>query len=302
MKLTRERFKQAVDFLKSGARPLEKALYAYHFEGAQTANALDELSKFQNANGGFGRGLEPDIRLDDSSVIAASIGFQRFRELNAPADHPSVAAACRYLVSMYDVQRLNWNIIPSNIDDAPHAPWWVHDGDLEKSMSNPRAEIAGYLHDYPQHFPADMRETVTQSVVDYLLSQPDQMEMHDLLCYIRLWETQNLPQNTKAALLEKLKRIVNSTVARDPIKWQAYGLPPLAVIASLESPFAGAFEKEIPQNLDFLIESQGEDGTWTPNWSWGDQWQDAWEQAKREWSGVLTLENLRKLRAFGRIE
>jgi hypothetical protein len=38
-----------------------------------------------------------------------------------------------------------------------------------------------------------------------------------------------------------------------------------------------------------------------PNWSWGGLWPDAWEQAKRDWTGVMTLDNLLKLRAFGRI-
>jgi hypothetical protein len=302
MKLSEDRFRQAVDFMKSRARPLEKALYACYFEGVAAAGVLDELAKFQNGDGGFGHGLEPDIRLDDSSVIATTIAFQRFRELKAPADHPMIAKACRYLLSTYDAQHLNWPIIPSNIDDAPHAPWWVHGGDLEKSMSNPRAEISGYLHDYPQHFPKEMREVVTESVVNYLLSQPDQMEMHDLLCYIRLWETQNPPEITKTMVLEKLSRIVDNAVERNPEEWKNYGLPPLAVIATPESPFAGAFADEIPRNLDFIIESQSEGGTWGPNWSWGDQWADVWEQAKRDWTGYLTLENLRKLRAFGRIE
>ncbi len=71
------------------------------------------------------------------------------------------------------------------------------------------------------------------------------------------------------------------------------------MIASPESPFADGFGDAIQQNLDFIIENQSEDGTWGPNWSWGG---DAWEQANRDWTGVLTLDNVRKLRAFGRIE
>jgi hypothetical protein len=110
-----------------------------------------------------------------------------------------------------------------------------------------------------------------------------------------------MPENTKVALLGKLKRILDNTVERDPEQWKNYGLPPLAVIASPQSPFADGFTEVISQNLDFIIGSQGEDGTWEPNWSWGDQWQEAWEQAKRDWTGWITLENLRKLRAFGRI-
>lgn len=291
----------AVNYLQTKARSLEKALYAYHFTGGAAADVLAALAAFQNEDGGFGHGLEPDIRLADSSVIATTIAFQRFRELNTPSDDPLVTKACRYLLDTYDAQRLNWPIIPPNIDDAPHAPWWVHKGDLENSLSNPRAEIAGYLNQYPEHFPQEMSQQVTQSVVDYLLSQPDKLEMHDLLCYLRLWETPQLPDDTKTVLLEKLRRVVNNTVERNPEGWRQYGLPPLAVISTPDSPFAESFKDVIPQNLDFLLESQNEDGTWGPNWSWGDQWPEAWEQAKRDWTGVITLDNLRKLRIFGRL-
>jgi len=300
--LTESKYEKTVAFLHHDARPLEQTLFAYHFEGASGAAALQELANFQNSDGGFGHGLEPDIRLTDSSVIATTIAFQRLRDLNIVADNPIVAKACRYLVDTYDSRNLNWPIIPPNIDDAPHAPWWVRGGDLEMSRSNPRAEIVGYLNQYAKNFPQAMRENVTQSVIDHLMSQPDEMEMHDLLCYIRLWETPNLPEDTKSRLLQKLKRIVDNTVERKPEAWRNYGLPPLTVIASPESPFADSFRAEIQQNLDFLMENQSEEGTWGPNWSWGDQWPQAWEQAKRDWTGYLTLENLRKLRTFGRIE
>ena len=79
---------KAVDYLKTQARPLERALYAYHFENAPAADVLTELAHYQNADGGFGHGLEPDMRLNDSSVIQSSIAFQHLRELKTPANHP----------------------------------------------------------------------------------------------------------------------------------------------------------------------------------------------------------------------
>lgn len=293
---------KALDGFHQVARPLEKALYAHFFDGEPAATVLDALAAFQNSDGGFGHGLEPDSRLKDSSVIATTLAFQRFAHLKAPAAHPMVVNACHYLLNTYDADKINWPIIPPNIDDAPHAPWWVHGGDLEKSMSNPRAEIAGYLNAYPEHFPAALREKVTQSVVDYLMSQPDTLEMHDLLCYLRFWESPNVPQTARKIVFDKLKRIIENIVVRIPEQWSQYGLQPLGVVASPESPFAEGFEEAIQHNLDFIIDSQGADGTWQPNWSWGEMWPEAWEQSKRDWTGVITLENLLKLRAFGRLE
>lgn len=300
--LSRAAYALAADFLEYHARLLERALFAHHFHGESAEPALNALLDFQNPDGGFGNALEPDIRLKDSSVIATTLAFQHFRDLHSPSDHPAVSAACAYLRNAYDPVRMNWPIIPPNVDDAPHAPWWTPGGDLQQSLLNPRAEIVGYLYQYAAHFPDDMRDSVTQAVCTVILDGPDRMEMHDLLCCLRLWATPGLPADLTMALEPKLRRIAENAVSRDPRAWIDYGLPPLGVVNGPESPLASTFKDALPHNLDFLIDRQGADGAWTPTWTWGELWPDAWEQAALDWSGVLTLDNLRKLRAFGRIE
>ncbi len=299
--LSPSEFQQSVSFLRKEARPLESVFFAYYFEDGPAESVLKELARFQNTDGGFGHGLEPDVRLADSSVIATTIAFQHLRELRVPAEHPLVVNGCRYLRETYDTARLNWPIIPPTIDDAPHAPWWIHNGELMNRQINPRVEILGYIYDYAVHFPEAMRHSLTASVMDHVQNHPDEMEMHDLLCCLRLYETESLPEAVKTSLLQKLTLLVAHNVARSQEQWRAYGLPPLAVIKSPQSPFASLFVEEIPQNLDFLIEARGAEGAWRPNWSWGDLWPEAWQQAERDWSGVITLDNLRTLHSFGRV-
>jgi hypothetical protein len=289
-------------YLQQHARPLDRARYAYHFQQGSAAEVITALSAFQNADGGSGHGLEPDIRLTESSVMATTIACQRFREVQLPAEHPLVVAACAYLVATYQPERLNWPIIPATVDAAPHAPWWTPGSDLERSPANPRAEIAGYLHEYPSHFPDSMRTPVTEAVISHLMTHDGPMEMHDLLCTIRLWETAQLPASTRAQILGKLHTIVRATVEHDPTKWAGYGLQPLAVAPSPHSPFADGLRESLDHNLDFLITQQQPDGSWQPNWFWGDQWPEEWERARRDWSGVLTVDNLRILHAYGRLE
>lgn len=292
---------RVANFLKTQGRPLEQAYYAHLFEGDPREAVLDALQAFQNVDGGFGQGLEPDIRLHASSVIATTVAFQRFRALNVPASDPMVTAACRYLLDKYDSVHENWSNIPPYIDDAPHAPWWSYGDHVTMSMANPRAEIVGYLWDYPEHFPSELRARLTQAVTDHLLAQPDELEMHDAMCYIRLWETASLPADIKHVLLDKLRAVVNAIVERDPEAWKGYGVQPLTLIQSPGSPFAAGFADEIAANLDFLIESQSEDGAWYPAWSWEDLDAQAWAQARKDWASVLTLNNLLTLRAFGRL-
>ena len=50
------------------------------FHGAGEIHILDELRKFQNNDGGFGHGLEPDWRSSESSALCTSIAFQIMRD------------------------------------------------------------------------------------------------------------------------------------------------------------------------------------------------------------------------------
>jgi hypothetical protein len=298
-RLSHDAYERAVKYLKSEGRPLERARYALLFEGGDRAAVLTALESYQNPDGGFGCGLEPDLRLAESSVIATTIAFQTLRECAAPAAHPIVTRACVYLMATFDSNHLNWPIIPPNVDDAPHAPWWTYEDTIATRLSNPRAEIAVYLYDYAERFPASLPDRIGAAVVDHLLAGPDTLEMHDLLCYLRFYESPKLPTTIKAQLTPKLTRILNTIVTRDPDAWKAYGLPPLSVIATPESPFATLFTSELAVNLDFVMDQQSQVGYWTPNWSWEPL--TAWSQAERDWRSVITLNTLLQLRAFDRL-
>ncbi len=101
-KLSAAKRDKAVNYIKAQGRPLERALYAYHFEGGSAAAVMDELRSFQNKDSGFGHALEPDLRLNDSSVIATTVALQRMLETHVPSDHPLVESACKYLRDTYN--------------------------------------------------------------------------------------------------------------------------------------------------------------------------------------------------------
>ena len=63
MKLAADRFQAARQFVEDHARPVDKAWFAYHFEDGSAVAVLEELAAFQNADGGFGHGLEMDFRI-----------------------------------------------------------------------------------------------------------------------------------------------------------------------------------------------------------------------------------------------
>jgi len=129
-----------------------------------------------------------------------------------------------------------------------------------------------------------------------------EIEMHDFLCCKRLLESTRFDNLFRQSLLVELKRLLDSCVVTDLSKWGGYGLRPLQVADFPASIFFESLQKSVEENLDFEIDTQGENGTWQPTWSWGNKFPDDWERAKIEWTGIITLEKLIQLKRFGRIE
>ena len=102
MELSKERFNLARAYIRDHARVLERQLFAWQFEGGPTDDVLAALGEFQNTDGGFGRALEADVRVADSSAIATTVALQILRRLGADSTCPLVQGAMRYLLNTYD--------------------------------------------------------------------------------------------------------------------------------------------------------------------------------------------------------
>ena len=109
-----------------------------------------------------------------------------------------------------------------------------------------------------------------------------------------------LPAEEADKISDRVREIAQHSVTTDPEKWHDYCLLPLQVVSSPTSFLYEDFKEIIPANIQHLVSNQAEDGSWKPTWAWG-RFEDVWETAKEEWSGVLTLDNLRVLRAFDAI-
>lgn len=95
--------------------------------------------------------------------------------------------------------------------------------------------------------------------------------------------------------------ILKACVTIDSEKWDSYSLQPLQVVLTPSSDFYDLFKEIISENVTYVIQKQTIDGYWNPTWMWG-QFEEEWKVAKQEWQGVLTLTNLKILRAFNALE
>jgi len=305
--LTADRYRRARAFLQERARPLERGAFAHEFEAGPAWPVLDALSRYHNPDGGFGHGLEPDALTGSSGALATSIALHRLAEVGAPADHPLVTAAVDYLQRTIDPTTRVWRIVPEATSEAPHAPWWAAEG-LEARfhhfLLNPKADIVAQLYTLGPAADEGWLDTLAEDVVrDAEALAASGLEMHDLIGVAHLLDAPHLSPGLRRRLLELAVPLAEAGVGRTPEDWSGYGLKPLALAPRPESALASVLSEPVHAQLDHLIASQADDGAWWPQWSWGeDADADAWDASRIAWAGMLTLDALRHLRAFGRVE
>lgn len=287
-------------YLQQHARKLDLRIFEHLFEGAPVQAVLDELKTFQNADGGFGKALEPDLRLPASSVLATTLALQYLAKLDHDAKE-LVSRAIAYLVEAYNQSQQRWVNIPPEADKYPRAPWWDYQGARTgPEWGNPSAEVLGYLLQYASSVKDEkFLEKVTQQALQRLdaVTEPEQ---HEVKCYIRLYELADT--QLQARLHDRIAAHIKQLAKTDEKEWEGYVATPLTFIESPDSPFADVFDAStLRKNTEYLHKQMITGDHWEPTWEWG-QFEVEWAQAKQDWSGKLTVDNLIVLKNFGLLD
>ncbi|MHA1951184.1 MAG: hypothetical protein ACW99G_18125 [Candidatus Thorarchaeota archaeon] len=290
MKLLKEAFDRAREFIHKNARPLDSSLFDYIFEQGSRDAVVEELSKFQNSDGGYGNAIEPDFRLQASSPMATSVGLQYCKDIDATEDEEIASEAIKYLLSIYDQEHEYWFNTPIDVNDAPHAPWW-HVEEIkppsEASWANPNAELAGYIHRYKSLVPSEFVTSLNKRLVTNIESSEHIDGLYKIMCWERAYK--DFPEPLQSMVAEKIRR----TYTKDA----PYTQDDLEVIRIFWlAPNAESILISYPGNVYNLmyqeIERQADDGGWWPTWKWG-LYEDVWPIAEKEWAGKITLDFLR---------
>jgi len=304
--LAPEAYERARAFLRGGARPLELRAFEHAFEAAPAWPLFDAFVRYQNPDGGFGHGLEPDALTGASGALATSVALRCLVEAAAGRDHPLVRRAVAYLERSLDPLQRVWRIVPEATADAPHAPWWAAAGLEERFHGfalNPKADIVAQLYALGPAADEGWLDGLAEEVVrEVEVRAPAGLELHDLIGAARLVDAPHLSPALRRRLLDRVAPLAEASVGRTPDAWAAYGLEPLALAPRPDAALGALLAEPLQAQLDHLIAAQADDGAWWPTWTWGRGSDDAsWSASRRAWAGVLTLEALRRLRAFGRL-
>jgi hypothetical protein len=285
-------------WIKDNARPLEVSILNYHFNDGHIEDIISELKKYQNKDGGFGHGLEPDFRNPESTPMASIYAGDILYRLNLQADHPMIVELVNYFLNTpYKNGWMYFTSIPSN-NDYPHAPWWHYKKEDYISAYNPTAAIIGFLYRYldEEHPMFSEVEKAVDQAVKYLI-QEEVTEMHELRCFNDMYEyvCEGIDCfNLKRRLLE----LNNLVIEKDSENWlNSYSAKPTQVIVSLNTPGVQDMMPLIKEELRLTYENREKDGGFFVPWSWG-QYEKVFKKARKEWQGILALHFLLKIKYF----
>lgn len=287
------------EYLEAHARPLDLALYSFHFNSGTIQNVLNALVAYQNSDGGFGNAIEPDLRLPHSTAIGTWTALQVLNEIEVPRENKVLERALSYLLNTYDSSLPGWAIIRPEADTYPHAPWWNYESAINSfGWGNPSAELLGFLIKYKDV--ANSEAIVPQLKAKALarIHEVNPENFHEVFNFEALYLLGDT--ELKEALRVPLTTLIQKSASTSQSEWTGYVAPPLKFVSSPNDPFCHLFSKDlVDANLNFLLDTVVTENHWEPNWSWFETYPEAWEQAKKEWAGNLTVKNMVLLKNFG---
>ncbi|CAN5341754.1 hypothetical protein BH20ACT9_BH20ACT9_15820 [soil metagenome] len=275
-------------FIIGEGRLLERRLFATLFEGAPVAGVVDALRGYQNHDGGFGHGLEPDKRCPASLPIDVEVAFQTLVAVGT-VDAPMVQRACDFLGSVADpagAVPLAFPVVEA-YPRAEHWSEWTYTPGVF-----PTAGLAGLLHRLGIDH-AWLAEATAYCWSALGAGMPDDAHaLAEVLVFL-----EHVPDQCRAAALVPAvaEQLPGASWYRADPDDPSYGVTPLHLAPMPDSSWRRLFADDLIQgHLDRLRRDQQPDGGWPVTW---DPPSDA---SKLEWRAIETLRALRVLRAYDR--
>lgn len=308
MKVSELSFQKASTWIKRNARPLEAALWEYKFEKGSAARVMKYLSAFQNKDGGFGHGIEPDFWLPHSSPLATWAAGRILIEIKVDSNDPMVQSLVSYLTSTPQIEPGMWpSVLPAN-NQFPHAPWWEwQEGVQRKWMFNPSAELAAMLIFWSNDkSKASQLGWKSLEKAVYHLMNSTEMDMHEIKNFQMLYKLMKVNENlftkkmnrTLDQVLAQIICLVEKTIDKDVPNWsKGYTALPLNFIDSPDDPLCSKLGDLVEENLLFYAKQINNEGIWDLSWEW-EGYPEEFAVAKNYWKGILAIERYGKIISF----
>ncbi|WP_340201771.1 hypothetical protein [Ascidiimonas sp. W6] len=297
MKLSKQHFNKARDFILANARMIERRLFDFHFNQGSADGVFHAVYAYRNSDGGFGHGMEPDTASPESQPLFSVMALEILDEVEYLTKEIILNDFMPYFESITTEKGgIPWMFRPKS-----DYPCEEHFKTVKEwAALSTTAPLLGILEKYKIHIPW------MQNAAPFVWEEIARIKEKHVFCHLCvprqlqfLQHTKNRKKAEKAISDLKNWIIADGVLCNDPSDqgWGLYGKPHRLMYApDPESILSPLFSKETIQlDLDRLISKQKEDGRW-------DTWYGISEGTKLEWAGIQTLWTLKVLKAYGRIE
>ncbi len=81
MKLSKENYLKARDFILTNVRMIERRLFQFYFENDNSEGVFHAVYAYRNSDGGFGHGMEPDTASPESQPLFSIMALETLDEV-----------------------------------------------------------------------------------------------------------------------------------------------------------------------------------------------------------------------------
>lgn len=291
----------AAGFMATHARLLDRR--RFHLLTASPADAgaaregvLAALDAYRNPDGGYGWGLEPDLRSPESQPGAALHAFEVFEEI-APATAPQAAALCDWLESVTLPDGGLPFALPLTVADGT-APWW-RGADPGVSALQITAVSAAAAHRVAASDPAVAAHPWLRRATRYCLDAVEALDgaphAYALSFALHFLDAVHETEPRAAGLMRRMGAYLpRNGELRVEGGTEDERLRPLDVAPAPGRPVRDLLDPEaVRADLARLAALQADDGGWTVDYA------VISPAGALEWRGAATVRALRVLRANG---
>jgi hypothetical protein len=286
-------------FMAGHARLLDRRRFELLFDGGDAEPVLAALRAYSNRDGGYGHGLEPDLRAPESQPAAALHAFEVFAEA-APVTAPEAVALCDWL----DTVAFSDGGLPFALpieDRTGSAPFWA-EADPEAFSLQITTIVAAHANRVAAHDPAVAGHPWLARATSRCLAAIDALEAapaaYELAFAVRLLDAAHDRDPAAPGLLARLGEYIPDD-GRLPVTG---GRPDEALRPVDLAPEPGRpartilDETAVAADLERLAAEQEEDGGWSVDF---DSYSPA---AALDWRGYATVRALSVLRDNGMLD
>lgn len=299
-------FEKARRFIYRNARPIDLALFKYHFENGSANDVITALSAYQNPDGGFGHGIEADNFNPNSVPLGVWKATEYIKETGGlEPDHPIIQGILKYLSggSDFETEHNQWlNTVPSS-NDYPCAMWWKYSEEGRTFEYNPTAALAGFIIRYAKKQSPlyEKGVKIAKEAANWFIKNAP-LERHIAVCFISLLdyckEAGDMPFDG-SALSAKLDEVIDRSICRDTSRWGEY-IPRPSAFPKWQGLHSDELKKLCRAECEYIKSTQLADGSFYVPWQWSNY--KEWYIAENWCKATITIDNMLFLREFGSLE